>query len=336
MPRRKKHPKPRSRQPGRGAGIRTRWTELRPFFDYWGAEIPRYYKLETLSSAVDYALQTKKDQFILPSIQRVLGPSPVVSLTFELFQEGRYQLIFRVKALNARRKQGSFALVAAKKAEDYKLAAKELANLRVLYGRAPDFIVRPFQGGKVYLPDRYGRTEHGREIFAYVTQWLSSYHELGVNENLQFIVNIKARHTFTIAQTEDLKAKMVEIVARTYSPAKRNCADIPEIASGDFVVTMPPKPRLKLIACRRMLRNMNPVKLLDRVAAAAWPWGESEFFLAPQDPAMLYGAIARAWGSEETRKAFEQYAAALDAGKFQERLGLPRNTLEELIRTKDQ
>lgn len=330
MPRHKNRPKP-SRQPGRGGGIRTRWTGFRPLFDYWGAEIPRYYKLETLSSAVDYALQTKRDRFLVASVQQVLGPSPVVSLALELFQEGRYQLIFRVRALNGRRKQGQFALVVAKRAEDYKLAANELAHLRVLYERAREFVVRPLRGGNIYLPDRYGRAERGREVFGYVTQWLSGYHELGVNENLQFIINIEARHTFTIAQTEELKAKMVEIVARTYSPGKRDCADLPEVASGDFVVTMPPKPRLKLIACRKMLRNMTAVKLVDRIAGACWAWGEREFYLVPQDPNMLYDAFARAWGKEQARKALKEYADALDAGKLKEHGGLPRDVLGDVV-----
>lgn len=313
-------------------GIATRWTGFRPLFDYWGNEIVRFYKLETLASAVDWSLQTKRDRFIVPSIQQALGPAPVVSLAFELFQEGRYQFIFRVRAVNARKKEGFFALVVAKRSEDYsKLAAGEHTHLRIIHERAPEFVVRPFRGGNIYLPDRHGRVEHGRDIYAYVTQWLAGFHELGINDRLQFIINIKARHTFTIAQTEQLKARMVEIVAGTYSPKKRDCMDLPEIASGDFVVTAPPKPpRIKLIACRRMLRNITPVKLLDKIAAASWAWGDTRFYLAPEDPQMLYDAFARAIGKDQARDAFTQYAAAIDARKLPERDTLPRQAIAEL------
>jgi len=324
---------PRNRPaPRPHAGINTLWTGFRPLFDYWGNEIVRFYKLETLASAVDWSLQTKRDRFLIPSIQQALGPTPVMSLAFELFQEGRYQFIFRVRAVNARRKEGTFALVVAKRAEDYsKLAALEHANLRVIHERAPEFVVCPFRGGNVYLPDRHGRVEHGRDVYAYVTQWLAGFHELGVNDRLQFIINVKARHTFTIAQTEQLKAKIIEIVARTYSPKKRDCMDVPEIASGDFVVTAPPKPpRIKLIACRRMLRNVTPVKLLDKIAAASWPWGNTRFYLAPEDPRICYDAFARAIGKEVARDAFTQYAAAIESGKLPERDTLSRQALAEL------
>ncbi|MCX5770150.1 MAG: hypothetical protein NTZ09_07760 [Candidatus Hydrogenedentes bacterium] len=331
----RRHP-PRDRNQNRPAprplgGINTRWAGFRPLFDYWGNEIVRFYKLETLASAVDWSLHTKRDRFLIPSIQEVLGPAPVVSLAFELFQEGRYQFIFRLRALNARRKEAFFAFVVAKRADYSKLAALEHANLRVIHERAPDFVVRPFRGGNIYLPDRHGRVEHGRDIYAYVTQWLAGFHELGVNDRLQFIINVKARHTFTIDQTEQLKAKIIEIVAKTYSPKKRDCMDLPEIASGDLVVTAPPKPlRLKLIACRRMLRNITPVKLLDKIAAASWPWGDTRFYLAPQDARMFYDAFARAFGQDIARDTFTQYAAAVQSGKLPERDALPRHALAEL------
>ena len=330
-PKRRSTPRKPRTGPHPGA-IATRWTGFRPLFDYWGNEIVRFYKLETLASAVDWALSTQRDRFLIPSVHQAMGPAPVISLTFELFQEGRYQLIFRVRAVNVKRKQGDFALVVAKRADDFsKVAAGEHANLRTLYERAPEFVVRPFRGGNVYLPDRHGRVEHGRDVYAYVTQWLAGFHELGVNDRLQFIVNIKARHTFTIAQTEKLKAQMIEIVAKTYNPKTRDCMDLPEIASGDFVVTAPPKPpRLKLIACRRMLKNMTPVKLLDKIAASSWQWGNTKLYLAPEDPQMFYDAIARAMGKEAARDAFTQYAAAVNSGKIRERDTLPKQALAEI------
>src|SRR5690606_35872386 len=102
-----------------------------------------------------------------------------------------------------------------------------------------------------------------RFIYVYLTQWLQGYHELGVQRDLQFYVNVERPLAFTIAQTEILKRRMVEIIARTYSDETHDCMEMPQIASGDFVVTKPSRgePRVKLIACRRLLRNMTPAKL---------------------------------------------------------------------------
>jgi len=313
---------------------RVHWSGFRPLFDFWGNEIKRFYKLETLARATEWMLQTK-DRFLIPSIQDVLGPSPVTSLAFELFQEGKYQLIFRLVAGNARRKQTSFAFVVAKHHEDYsQLARTEHHLLRVLNARAPRSVVKPFRGGPIYLPDRHKRLDHGREVYAYVTQWFSGFYELGVNRDLQFFLNVAKPHTFTIAQTEALKGAMIEIIVRTYDPVKRECMDIPQIASGDFVASDPSRgaPKLRLIACRRMLTNVTPAKLIHRIAAARWNWNGRDLYLAPADPAIFVQAVARAVGEDQARAWFKEYAKAVDEGRFPEQVTLPLDELETILR----
>lgn len=317
------------------APLHVRWTGFRPLFDFWGNEIKRFYKLETLASATEYMISSKRDRWLLPGIQKVLGPAPVVSLSFELFQEGRYQLIFHLKALNAKRKQAEFAFVAAKQGDEFsRVAMAEHANLIALYRRAPEHIVKPFTGGTIYLPDRYGRVEKGREVYTYLTQWLSNYHELGVARNLQFFINVKTPHTFTIAQTEAVKAQMIDTIVRSYDAEKGECMSMPEIASGDFVVTWPKGrnaiPHIKLIACRKMLRRMTPVKVIDAIAAASWDWGGERLYLIPADPALLYGGFAAALGKEQARSWFEQYVQAVSNRRLRERNALPLETAKEI------
>lgn len=311
--------------------LRIRWSSFRPLYDFWGNEIKRFYQLETLASAVERMIRSK-DRFVIPSVQEVLGPAPVTSLAFELFQEGKYQLIFRLRACNVKRKEGVFAFVAAKRPADYSdIARQEHGNLRLLNQRARDYVVRPFRGGMVYLPDRHGRTEHGREIYAYVTQWLTGFHEMGVNANLQLIINIVPRHTFTIAQTEDLKGRIIEIIVRSYDPAKGDCMEMPQIASGDFVVTAPKKgvSRLKLIACRRLLEHVTPAKLIHRIVTASWEWGDRTFHLAPEDPEILFGSLVRAVGRDTARTWLGQYASAVASKRLPESLPLPPDVAEK-------
>ena len=99
---------PRPRTPGSGGsaalpgkptpGLQIRWAGFRPMYDYWGEEIRRYYQLDTLAAGVEQLVFSGQDRIILPSVHRILGPAPISSLVFELFQEGKYQLIFRMRA----------------------------------------------------------------------------------------------------------------------------------------------------------------------------------------------------------------------------------------------
>ncbi len=309
---------------------RIRWSGFRPMNDFWGQEIKRFYQLETLASATEWMVRTR-DRFLVQSLQDAMGPAPIMALHFELFQEGKYQLIFRLDASNAKRKRGQFAYVVAKHHEEYsKVARAEHTNLRVLNQRAPGSIVKPFRGGTVFLPDRHHRASHGREVYAYLTQWLGGYHELGVNRNLQFFMNVPKPHTFTIDQTELIKGQMVEIVLRTYDPAKKDCMDMPQIASGDFVVTPAGRsqPKVKLIACRRMLTHATPVKIMQRIFQASWEWDGKELRLPPSDPAVLRQAFVRALGKEQAAAWFGDYAKAVRSGRIAENEAFPVSLME--------
>ena len=114
----KGRPKPTRRRSASRPAVRVQWENLKPLYDFWGKEFKRFYKLETLASAVEKRL-SEHDTFILPSITGAMGQTPIVSLRFELFQEGKFQHIFRVQASSAKRKRGNFAFVAAKNAEEF-------------------------------------------------------------------------------------------------------------------------------------------------------------------------------------------------------------------------
>ncbi|MBI3118011.1 MAG: hypothetical protein HYZ00_04965 [Candidatus Hydrogenedentes bacterium] len=291
-------------------------------YDFWGNELRRFFQLETLSSAVDHMLRTQRDKFIVPSVMAALGPVQVKALHFELFQEGRFQLIFRVRASADKRTEASFALVVAKNHQECSLVARNEYNiLQVLHERAPEHVVRPYRSGKIYLPDRHGRRELGREVFAYMTQWLEGFEELGVDKSLQFIINVQRRHVFSIAETEHLKGMIAEIIVRTYDPVQHTSMDMPEIASGDFVVRKSArgKLQLKLIACRRLLTRTGPARLTDKMLQAHWSWGQRTLELMPDDPAVFYQALVRALGEQAAIEWVRDYAAAVSSGKLRNR-----------------
>ena len=301
-------------------------------FDAWGQEIPRFYQLETLANGVE-AVMSGGDKFIKPSVHEALGPAAVTSYQFELFQEGRYQLIYQLRAYNTNKKEGVFAFVVAKKDGDYsKVAQGEHKNLIYYHKRLGNDVVRPYLGGLIFLPDRHGRREKGRLIYAYLTRWLTGYHELGINRRLRLIVNVKQAKVFSTDQEDLIRAKIIAIYARTYDDRQHTAMDLPQIASGDFVVTPPSKarPNVKLIACRRIRRNLTPAKLLHTALTTEWDWGDEKFNLAPRDPAVWYSELANALGKDTAALWLKQYIDALEHKRFRLPTRYPVSELKNL------
>jgi hypothetical protein len=324
---------PQSSRPASRTRV-ARFTDLRPMYDYWGQELKRYYKLETLANATEHRL-ARQDTFIVPSVQQVLGRTPVTSMVFRLFQEGRYQLIFQMTAANTRKKKASFAFVVAKKdGELSALAAAEHRHLQMLHPRAPDWVVRPYLGGTLYFPDRYGRSSHARDIYAYLTHWLSGYHELGIDRSHQFFINVHPHRLLTRVQTEALKTQMVAIIARLYDPEKRVSIAMPELASGDFVVTAPDRKgrqALKLIACRKLLANIRPGRLVHLILTAGGMWAEKRFHLAPADPADVAEGLIRGVGEPTALQWVRAYLDDVERRRFPEQAHFPRSAARELL-----
>lgn len=303
------------------SGLRIGWSGFRVMYDYWGNEIPRFYQLDTLASAVEYHFATR-DQFIMPTITEGIGTAPLSNLKLHLFQEGRFQLIFKLSASNTDGRKGAWAFVAAKNhLECSDVARAEHRMLHILHERAPEDIVRPFHSGVLYLPDRHGRKEHGREVFAYMTQWLEGYEELGIHKNLQLMVNVAPHHLFTVAQTEFLKGEMVRIVARTYNAQDQTCMALPEIASGDFVVRVGTRGKLsiRLIACRSMQQRTKPARLIDQMLDAGWDWGGRKYRFIPEEPETFLNALIAARGEQEARAWIIAYVDAVKARRYPRR-----------------
>jgi antitoxin (DNA-binding transcriptional repressor) of toxin-antitoxin stability system len=107
--------------------------------------------------------------------------------------------------------------------------------------------------------------------------------------------------------------------------------DMPQVASGDFVVTASHgAPRLKLIACRRMIKNVTPAKLVHRIASAKWDWGGEVFRSLPVEPDALLAALARAVGADAARLWLREYVGAVRAGRFPEEEDLPLEMIQGL------
>ena len=294
------------------SGPKTQWSGFGPLFDAKGRQWKRFYRLETLAAAVDGAVRSR-DWFIVPSIQAILGPAEVTSLSFRLFLENSDTLIFRLDAMNARRKRASLAFVAAKNDKECSARARAgHAHLRTLYDRAPEYVLRPYRGGTVYLPDRHHREAHGRVLYAYVIQWLPGYEALGIDRNMQFCALGERRHTFTIAETEALKAQIVAMMAGTYDAKRRNGMGLPDLMAGDVLVRRGTRglPKLKMIGCR-LVSGMSPVKALHAILVGSWDCGGRHMPLPPSEPETLWEGSA-ALGEETAGQWIRQYLDAVE------------------------
>lgn len=289
--------------------IKILWSGFRPLYDYWGNELKRFYQFDTLVNSFNNYL-CGRDKFIVPTIQKVLGNAPITSLKIHLFQEGKYQFIFHLKAENQKLKDAHFALVVAKDGDEFsKVAKSEHQYLLILHKKCPDLVVKPFSGDYLFFPDRYNRKEFHRKIYSYLTQWLSGFDELGINKNLQFFTNVPHPHTFTIEETNQIKRKIIETIINLYDEKKKVSIALPEIASGDFVIKRSPsgQHKIKLIACRKIIKSISPPELIAKIMTTSWRWGSNKFHLLPDEPTDFLTAFYNVLGEEKSLLWFKNF-----------------------------
>ncbi len=300
--------------------------------DTEGRQHRRFFKLETLASATEKLLKLRNN-FILKSVHRVLGPSPVNHLRFELVREGPRQFVFRVEAGNVRRKTGVFAMLVAKDHSGFsKSTASEHEHMQKLYERAPEHVARPFDGGRILLPARRRHMPADRAVYAYMAQWQQGFYELGIGKNGLFAAFTPQPHSFSAAQTEAIRVAIVELMARAYDAEARVCIEAPDVTAGDLMVSHPAKsePRVRLVACRRFIRNVSPARLAHRVVGAQWESSRGVVRLAPERAEHLFEGVSRAVGPDVARSWFQHYLHAIDRGRLEPWETLPRETIESL------
>jgi len=333
--RRKPAASPRSkspRRPAKGPGARPRitWTGHRPGVDAHGQPLVRHFKLETLGSAVEAAVEGK-DLFILPGVGRVLGPGAIVSLEFALREETNARMTFRLRAANTKGKSVACAFVVAKQEGALsKQLEHEYQMLAIAQSRAPEWVVKPLSRGVLRLRGR-PRTPL-RTVNAMLREWPTGYQPLGIDASGQFTQELHGLQRLSLAQTEAIKGAIVTLMAKAYDPVKRDGIGLPGLADGELAVHIPKSgaPRIKLLVCRRIVRGLSPAKLVSQLALAHWTVGGRPFRLAPAVPGEFLEALTRAVGPTVGREWLRQYRAAVVAGKLPPSPALPSEALDAL------
>lgn len=311
MPRPRRIPKAFTGQPShqRDLVLSTKWINLVELRDHRGKPWRRFYKLETLASAVD-KLVRERDRFIQPAAEQLLGQGKLTQLTFTLVDEDEHRLTFHVKAANSARRRTNMAFIVAKNTEEAsRRVALESKHLRILAERIPGDMAVPLRTGTIFLPDRYRRSDHHRELEAYLTALPGNFEPLGIHRNTQYMACGSAPHTFSKRETELLKQKMVTIVVSAFHPIKRDGIDTHQLDSSSFRVNRSGKslPKLKLFNCVHMQTRLTPAKVLGFLLTDTWTSRDVETTIAPEDPAMFYQGVVDAVGKATAAQWITQF-----------------------------
>ncbi len=263
--------------------------------DFWGQPFRRWLQDTDLRAAIGRLLDVNGPFYESLSMLagRAVPPSEVAAVDVALFQEGAFQYVFRVRASLRGKKRFQLGLLVAKNDEGAtRTAREEYRNLVHLHDRFPAWCVHPLMSAHLRIPVRGGSKP--ARVFGYFSQWLAGHHELGVQENLNFYINEEPFYAFDRAESDRIKAWILEHLFSAYDPKSRSAPAPPQIGSGDFVIARPRRNRpldLRLIACRRIVHDITPYGCLKLYLGYHGPWGEKTFHFLPRDPKRLASAI---------------------------------------------
>lgn len=307
------------KRPEKAGQLHTRWSGLDSVVTPGGQRFKRFYTLETLRRALDFALAGKgNDTFVRPALAQLLTGGAISLAEFQPAYEDHYRFVLRATVSTQRRRQGVGALVVAKNdAEFSTLVEVEFGHLKQLAQRAPGLVAVPLRAGAIALPDRHARSGRVRLVSAYLRKTLDDAQPLGVAPGGQFTLAALRPHRFSVADTEHLKARLAELVLRAFDPAAGTMPDLDALEPTDFLVTRAKeaRPKLKLAACRHMRSRQTPAACFAALLNAKWPAGQTRTHLVPQDPDLLVPALARAVGKTTAARWAGEYLAAVAAKK---------------------
>jgi hypothetical protein len=305
--------------------------------DYWGRAFKRPLRSPVLQEALKRFFE-KPDNALLRSLGERHGKSyrleDLDTVTVFLFQEGEYAYVFKVTVLGKDRKRSRLAMIVAKNEGGMsRVAALEHSNLKRLYERCRDLVVRPLEGDFAAVSgSRPGR------VYLYFTVWLDRFHELGVqHKSMNFYVNELPFQYFDPPTSNRIKARMLVLMFRLYDPVRREAPEPPKVGAGDFVITRKSPHELKLIACRKILKNVSIDRCIALYLGYHGAWGDRLFHFLPKETGILREAliqgllIPHGFSADDVFLALQRYRDSLARIKPHQEGWTPLPALNELL-----
>ena len=305
--------------------------------DYWGRKFKRPLRSDVLQQTIRRYL-AKPNSALLSSLGtlqgRRYGLAGLRSVTASLFQEGDYAFVFKVSVDAEGGGKSRLAMILAKdEGRMSRIAKNEHGNLKSLYGRCNDVVVRPLAGDELEVPG-----PRSAKIYLYFTSWLDRYHELGVqHKNMNFYVNELPFQYFDSVASDVIKGRMLTILFRLYDPARQEAVEPPKVGAGDFVVTRKSPHELKLIACRKILKGVTLDRCLRLYLGYQGSWGDRLFHFVPRDVRLLKEALIRGlvtangFDAEDVYFRLKRYRESLRSMKPSKGSWTPLDALNKLL-----
>jgi hypothetical protein len=277
--------------------------------DYWGRALSRPLRSDMVQESLRRCLG-KADNFLLLSLETLHRKSYALddlrTVTAGLFQEGDYAYVFRVTLVTGGGRKAGVAMIVAKNGGGMsRLAMAEHENLKRLYERCKDIVVRPLEGGHVTVSG-----PRPARLYAYCSVWLNRFHELGVQHaNMNFYVNELPFQYFDSATSDRIKGRMLELLFRLYDPGRQEAIEPPKVGAGDFMITRKDPQDLKLIACRRILKGVSLDRCFALYLGYSGAWGDRLFHFVPKETDLLRKALMEGLVSRHGFKADEVFLA---------------------------
>jgi hypothetical protein len=288
----------------------------------------RFFQIETLASAVEGQIALK-DPGIIASFREAFGPMTVSSMTFDLIGETRYHLVFQVKAASFKQRPRTLGMVVAKNHEEgSKATSAEYKALQQLAPRLGKMILKTYQSGRVYLPDRYRRTDVKRTLFLYMTEWTSGFSTFSANKTGQIRLTGKTTHVYTRKETENFKVNLIGLFAAAYDPIRRTGMDVRASSFESFVVRHTTSGNMvpKLVAPPPLTSKLSPTQLIDRILTLEWRTESAPFPVAPLAPEDVYLGLTSTVDNERVHDWLNAYLRT----RKEKATGVFREYLEEL------
>lgn len=322
-----------ARAPQAKLKLRSKWKSLDDPLHATRPTLRRFYKPETLASAVD-AMIEQKFSFIGKEIVAALGPAPLTATSFELQMETQYSFVFNARLTNAKRARATLRLVVAKNAEEHTRTLKEeFAGLTHLAKLVPRCVAQPLHCGNIFLPDRHRRKSGEREIFSYLTETVGSFRPLTSNTQGRMALASSPPRILTKKQITEVQRRLIEIVIRSYDPKTKQRIRIPDLTSGHILANFPKdRPcQLKITGCPGLIRKSVPASTLNDILTTTWSTARNHLNVAPDDPDEIMQALTNALGKNHALYWLSQYRRSVTSKRHAESGLLPLDYVNSLL-----
>lgn len=305
---------PRKRDASKG--VRVRWRGARAD-DVFGGGV-HHFNAESLARGIEQLLN-RYDTLIGPSLRSVLGEVTSDQLTFMPLGSDAASYRIRVSASNAKKREASVVLVVARRDGDLsKRLEREYGHMEFCQAQAPKRVCSVYRNGLIFVPKIRDGAKGGRKVFAYTEEWLGAANSLSVDASGQFRVLAEKSRLLSRAQSEDVRAAMLETSLRIYDGKTGTGLAVRRTTPDCWAATgrADGSPTIVLMRCPGLMSRCTPARYLNAAIQYRWPGEKGDIPVGPLEAESVVQAAKRAWGVAEANEVLRAYAQGVRKDRY--------------------